>query len=312
MGLFGFGKQRSKHHEGEDDAAAGESEAKDNSVTSAEDATDKSSDSANQVQEADELDDSETSSNESLDDDLASDTNDDDEDSLYEGQRYDGPWDIEDDDVIDYSNHLDVGAFKLPYLQGVELRLKANRANGQILGATITYGSSSLELEAFAAPKTLGLWDDVRADLLEANSDADEQEGAFGTEILLPVTVKGKRLITRVVGVDGHRWMLRGIFSGKAAAEGDEKDILDQFFSDVVVERGEEPLAPHDLLPMHPPITPGQDDDASDDDAQDDSSESSKSAAKKIPGKPDGPFDSDQQTEVKSTLSRGPMFSEMR
>ncbi len=39
----------------------------------------------------------------------------------------------------------------------------------QVLGATISYGASSLEIEAFAAPKTMGLWDDVRADLLEAN-----------------------------------------------------------------------------------------------------------------------------------------------
>ena len=31
-----------------------------------------------------------------------------------------------------------------------------------------------------------------------------------------------------------------------------------------------------------------------------------------IPDKPEGPFDSDQQTEVKTTLSRGPMFSEVR
>ena len=31
-----------------------------------------------------------------------------------------------------------------------------------------------------------------------------------------------------------------------------------------------------------------------------------------IPGQPKGPFDSDQQVEVKTTLSRGPMFSEVR
>jgi hypothetical protein len=302
MGLFGFGKQRSKHHE--DDAASGESKNEEKDATLDDSVATVSSDST-------VTDEDSSPEIESIDAD--EDALEDEDDSSYEGKEYDGPWDIDDEDVIDYAGHLDVGAFRLPYLQGVELRLKANRGNGQILGATITYGSSSLELEAFAAPKTLGLWDDVRADLLEANPEADEQRGAFGTEILLPVVVKGKRLMTRVVGVDGHRWMLRGIFSGNAAADGEEKDILDQYFSDVVVERGEEPLAPHDLIPMHPPIVPGQDEDASEEEnSQDDSSESSKSKNKKIPGKPDGPFDSDQQTEVKSTLSRGPMFSEMR
>ena len=31
-----------------------------------------------------------------------------------------------------------------------------------------------------------------------------------------------------------------------------------------------------------------------------------------VPGKPKGPFDSDQQVQVETTLSRGPMFSEVR
>lgn len=316
MGLFGFGKQHSKHHENAD-ATSGEHEIEKDAVneagaTAAKRSTDTTSQDESTVDDSTGSQDveSEAASVSADDRDEDSDDAQSDEESRYDGQRYEGPWDINDDAVIDYANHLDVGAFKLPYLQGVELRLKANRTTGDILGATITYGDSSLELEAFAAPKTLGLWDDVRGDLLDANPEADEQEGAFGTEILLPVQVKGKRLMTRVVGVDGHRWMLRGIFSGKAASAGEEKDILDRYFSDVVVERGDEPLAPHDLIPMHPPIVPGQDGESEENEETQD--ESSDNKNKKIPGKPDGPFDSDQQTEVKSTLSRGPMFSEMR
>ena len=67
-------------------------------------------------------------------------------------------------------------------MKGIELRIKAARANKAVLGATITYGTK-LEVEAFAAPKTLGLWDDVRADLLDSKSDvAKEVPGVFGTE----------------------------------------------------------------------------------------------------------------------------------
>ena len=203
---------------------------------------------------------------------------------------------------------LDMGSYYLPFLKGIELRVKANRATQQVLGTTITYGSSSVEIEAFAAPKTLGLWDDVRADLIEANKDAKEVEGVFGTELALPVTVKGgRKVLTRIVGVDGPRWMLRGIFSGKAATdpEGEEAKALNQFFADIVVERGDDPLAPRDLIPMHPPVAPAE-------------RKAAKAAAEEaeqkteIPGKPKGPFDSDQQVEVKTTLSRGPMFSEVR
>lgn len=276
MGLFGFGK---KKHQSEEalEAAAEENE--------------EAVDTAENVDEAQEVVALPESSAE------------------YEGRGDErGPWDVEDENVPDYDEYLDMGSYYLPFLKGIELRVKANRATQQVLGTTITYGSSSVEIEAFAAPKTLGLWDDVRADLIEANKDAKEVEGVFGTELALPVTVKGgRKVLTRIVGVDGPRWMLRGIFSGKAATdpEGEEAKALNQFFADIVVERGDDPLAPRDLIPMHPPVAPAE-------------RKAAKAAAEKaeqkteIPGKPKGPFDSDQQVEVKTTLSRGPMFSEVR
>ena len=276
MGLFGFGK---KKHQSEEalEAAAEENE--------------EAVDAAENVDEAQAVVALPESSAE------------------YEGRGDErGPWDVEDENVPDYDEYLDMGSYYLPFLKGIELRVKANRATQQVLGTTITYGSSSVEIEAFAAPKTLGLWDDVRADLIEANKDAKEVEGVFGTELALPVTVKGgRKVLTRIVGVDGPRWMLRGIFSGKAATdpEGEEAKALNQFFADIVVERGDDPLAPRDLIPMHPPVAPAE-------------RKAAKAAAEEaeqkteIPGKPKGPFDSDQQVEVKTTLSRGPMFSEVR
>ena len=276
MGLFGFGKKKHQSKEALE-AAAGENE--------------EAVDAAENVDEAQEV--------VALPEPSAE----------YEGRGDEhGPWDVEDENVPDYDEYLDMGSYYLPFLKGIELRVKANRATQQVLGTTITYGSSSVEIEAFAAPKTLGLWDDVRADLIEANKDAKEVEGVFGTELALPVTVKGgRKVLTRIVGVDGPRWMLRGIFSGKAATdpEGEEAKALNQFFADIVVERGDDPLAPRDLIPMHPPVAPAV-------------RKAAKAAAEEaeqkteIPGKPKGPFDSDQQVEVKTTLSRGPMFSEVR
>lgn len=276
MGLFGFGKKKHQSKEALE-AAAGENE--------------EAVDAAENVDEAQEV--------VALPEPSAE----------YEGRGDEhGPWDVEDENVPDYDEYLDMGSYYLPFLKGIELRVKANRATQQVLGTTITYGSSSVEIEAFAAPKTLGLWDDVRADLIEANKDAKEVEGVFGTELALPVTVKGgRKVLTRIVGVDGPRWMLRGIFSGKAATdpEGEEAKALNRFFADIVVERGDDPLAPRDLIPMHPPVAPAE---------RKAAKASAEEAEQKteIPGKPKGPFDSDQQVEVKTTLSRGPMFSEVR
>ena len=276
MGLFGFGKKKHQSKEALEAAAEENEEAVD---------------AAENVDEAQEV--------VALPEPSAE----------YEGRGDErGPWDVEDENVPDYDEYLDMGSYYLPFLKGIELRVKANRATQQVLGTTITYGSSSVEIEAFAAPKTLGLWDDVRAGLIEANKDAKEVEGVFGTELALPVTVKGgRKVLTRIVGVDGPRWMLRGIFSGKAATdpEGEEAKALNQFFADIVVERGDDPLAPRDLIPMHPPVAPAE-------------RKAAKAAAEgaeqktEIPGRPKGPFDSDQQVEVKTTLSRGPMFSEVR
>ncbi|MBW3077816.1 DUF3710 domain-containing protein [Bifidobacterium simiiventris] len=286
MGLFGFGKK--KHQD--EDAAEREAE---KAADEAKDETENTADEA-AAQTAEEHYPTEIV-------------------SAYEGRGEEyGPWDVNDEDVIDYDMHLDLGAYYLPYLQGLSLRLKASRADQQILGSTISYGTSSLEIEAFAAPKSAGLWDDVRADLIAANKGATEQPGVFGTEIKLPVQLKGgKVLVTRIVGVDGPRWMLRGIFSGTAATDpnADETIALNKFFVDVVVDRGEEPLAPRDLIPMHPPVAPAERKAAA---AAAAGETEGKEHLKDIPNRPDGPFDTDQQVEVKTTLSRGPMFSEVR
>ena len=275
MGLFGFGKKRAKKQ--------------------AEEAVE---DQEDQSKELDESKDAEESTEKSDQTSQA------DRDEAEQSGK--GPWDSLDSEAPDTDEYLDIGALMLPFLKGSELRLKANSQTGDVLGATITYGSSSLELEPFAAPKSLGLWDEVRADLLKANPSCKEVDGVFGKELTLPVKVKGKNMLTRVVGIDGPRWMLRGIFSGPAAKGGKEKDVLDGYLADLVVVRGDEPLAPRDLVPMHAPITPNQ----RRGEAEDPESKDDESA--QIPGRPEGPFDSDQQTEVKTTLSRGPMFSEVR
>lgn len=284
MGLFGFGKKKHKDEDVDEDALEA---AKVNAEAKA---------------------DSEAEQEERVEADMTSTA------ASYEGRgETRGPWDTNDEDVPDYDDYLDMGSYFLPFMQHIELRVKANRATQTVLGTTISYMNSSLEIEAFAAPKTLGLWNDVRADLLSGNDAASEAEGVFGTEVKLPVAVKGGRsVVTRIVGVDGPRWMLRGIFSGVAATNPDaeETQALNKFFSDIVVERGEEPLAPRDLIPMHPPVAPAQRKAMAA--AAAGAEEPGREHLKDIPGKPKGPLSQDQETQVKTTLSRGPMFSEVR
>lgn len=293
MGLFGFGRKNRKA-----EAIASQTE-------------DVANEDVEDLEEAKDAESSDTQENHAQEEKRLTGQLPDDVSLTYEGRGTEfGPWDSEEDNAPDYDEYLSLGAFYIPFVQGIQLRLKASRADNTLLGATVTLGHSSLEIEAFAAPKTMGLWDDVREDLLANNPNAKAVAGIFGTEVLLPVKLpNGSVHPTRIVGIDGPRWMLRGIFSGAAADQSNEQEteILNRFFSDIVVERGDAPLAPRDLIPMAPPLTPSERRAAAQS-AQATTDEN----GNEIPQPYDGPLDSDQQVEVKTTLSRGPMFSEVR
>ena len=125
MGLFGFGKKKRQSEEAAE-AAAEENDKADEAISETAEAP------AGGIQET-----------------ILPEPSDE-----YDGRGDEhGPWDVDDENVPDYDEYLDMGAYYLPFLQGIELRVKANRATQQVLGTTITYGSSSVEIEAFAAPK---------------------------------------------------------------------------------------------------------------------------------------------------------------
>jgi hypothetical protein len=67
-----------------------------------------------------------------------------------------------------------------------------------------------------------------------------------------PAEPGGMRLV-RFVGVDGPRWFVRGLFSGPAADGGDQADLLEEVFRDVVVVRGEHPVPPREILELRLP-----------------------------------------------------------
>src|SRR3712207_8583009 len=71
-----------------------------------------------------------------------------------------GPWDVGDapDDGV---ARIDLGAIRLPALPGTELRVELNQQQ-KVIGATLRYGDSLLQVSAFAAPRADGIWASVR------------------------------------------------------------------------------------------------------------------------------------------------------
>ena len=144
--------------------------------------------------------------------------------------RVNGPHDIEEVTAEDLEDYVDLGALRIKLLDGMNLRLETD-ATGAVIAATITRDGATLQVQAFAAPRTTGIWDDIRHDLTESVKSqggiVEIYAGVFGAEMLtrLPaVTPDGQpgERIARFVGVDGPRWFLRGVISG-AAVLGDDK-----------------------------------------------------------------------------------------
>ena len=171
-----------------------------------------------------------------------------------------GPYDAS--EVEDSSGRLDLGALWIRGLPGMELRLEVEEETQNIVGATAVLGDSAVQLQAFAAPKTSGIWDDIRAEIAESivgqGGTADEQRGVLGTELRtrMPSAGPDGRTVyapARFVGVDGPRWFLRAVFSGRAAIEDDAAAELMDVVRQTVVVRGDAAMAPRDLLPLRLP-----------------------------------------------------------
>jgi len=175
-------------------------------------------------------------------------------------RRTHGPYD--ESEVDAEAPRIDLGAIRLPARQGMELRLEVEDKTKRVIAVTVTVAGSSVQMQAFAAPRRDGLWDEIRGDIAtqitKQGGTADDVPGVFGREILarLPVRTPDGRSghrASRFVGVDGPRWFLRGVFTGPAAVDEDAATALEDVFRGAVVVRGSEAMAPRDLLALKLP-----------------------------------------------------------
>ena len=163
-----------------------------------------------------------------------------------------GPYD-EADAPDDQLERLDLGALRIPVVAGVEVRVDVS-PQGEVVAATLSYGGSEAQVGAFAAPRTAGIWDDIRAEIRASitgqGGTAQDRKGRFGTELAGRVPVQGGFQTVRFVGVDGPRWFLRGMITGPAAADPEAAALLEAVFRDIVVVRGSGPMAVREQLPL--------------------------------------------------------------
>jgi hypothetical protein len=190
-------------------------------------------------------------------DDLDEDAADVEEAAAVPVDRTHGPFDVTEVDGRD--GRVDLGALWMRGVPGMELRLEIDQATQQVNAATAVLEDSALQLQAFAAPRSGHLWDEIRAEIAAAvetqGGTAEEHVGSLGAELRtrMPSAGPDGRTVfapATFLGVDGPRWFLRGVLSGRAAIDESAATALVEVFKAAVVVRGTEPMAPRELLPL--------------------------------------------------------------
>jgi hypothetical protein len=174
--------------------------------------------------------------------------------------RREGPFDRS--DVTDDSEYLNLGPIWVKGTQGMELRLEVNEQEQQITGLTAVLGESAVQLQVFAAPRTEGVWIDIRneiaASITDSGGTAEVVTGPFGEELQtrMPQAGPDGRTVfvpARFIGVDGPRWFLRAVVSGRAAIEPAAAGPVHQLIRTAVIDRGGEAMPPRELMPLRLP-----------------------------------------------------------
>ncbi len=171
-----------------------------------------------------------------------------------------GPYD-ESEVPEDGITRLDLGGLRVPGAEGMELRLELDEAGEVVQAVTVVHGDSTMQLMAFAAPRTEGIWDDVREEIrksLASQGLVDQVSTEWGTELHATLTVtnpQGQSVMqpVRFVGIDGPRWFVRALFGGRAAREAEAAAGLEAVLRACVVVRGTDPMAPGDPLELRVP-----------------------------------------------------------
>lgn len=148
--------------------------------------------------------------------------------------------------LSDSIDRIDLGGLLVAPVEGLDLRLQVNEKTEDVSAVMLASDDGALELHAYAAPSSGGLWDEVRpqiaADVERRGGQAEEVEGPFGTELRCSVPVQmadgaeGYQP-SRIVGVERDRWLLRGTFLGRPALEPEAAEVWEHALRLVAVRR---------------------------------------------------------------------------
>jgi hypothetical protein len=170
----------------------------------------------------------------------------------------DGPYDVSEIDV-ESSGRVDLGSLLIAPSAGREVRVQVDEASQAVQSVLVAGPDGALELRAFAAARNGDMWAEIRpqivADVEARGGTVEEREGRFGPELVCQRPVQmpdGKSAVqpSRIVGVNGPRWLLRATFLGAPAVRPEDAGTWEDVLAQVVVRRGDHAMPPGDALPV--------------------------------------------------------------
>lgn len=173
-------------------------------------------------------------------------------------RRTAGPLDVT--EVQGVKPYVDFGSLRIPSRENLAMRLEVEESTQRIVAVSMDFAGSSLQLQAFAAPKNEGVWHEIRTQMRESlaaqGGETEERIGSLGPELIAKIPLNdesGKQAghrLAKFIGVDGPKWFLRGVVGGAALNDARAAADIDDLFRSVIVVRGDVPLPPKDLLPL--------------------------------------------------------------
>lgn len=179
--------------------------------------------------------------------------------SAPEDRAVNGPFDIDEVGVL--TPYLDFGAIRVAPKPELQIRADVDENSKKIVALTLELNGHRLQLQAFAASKSAGLWletlDALEKGIASQGGSAQRVQGTLGPELdaqlILEVGGNQQRRHSRFIGVDGPRWFLRGVINSPGLDDYHYGKLI-EIFRSTAVNRGEIAMPPGELLLLKLPV----------------------------------------------------------
>src|SRR5690606_12628562 len=145
---------------------------------------------------------------------------------------------------------MDLGSVRVPVPENCQAQVEMDQETGNVRAVHVVTPHGQVPISAYAAPKTSERWPEVCVELAEQlRSDGAivrQLTGDWGKEL----SAKMGDVSLHFVGVDGPRWMLRGVIAGPQHVSEGAPAQLRALVRETIVVRGSGPMPVRTPLPI--------------------------------------------------------------